>query len=253
LIWRRLLLALLFSVGLVAPVARMPAACAASPHHAALIVDTGDRVERRCVAFPEDAISGKDVLDRAAVGVVYREYSYGAAVCSILGVGNSADDCLGERSGNFWTYYRAAKGSVTFTPSSQGVSTSEVKDGDVDGWHWKTGVPPYAPVSDVCAEAASTAPTAATAATTAVATTATPVSTRRVGGVSSITPEPTDTSTTAAATTSTGPTTSTTARPQLALPVKNEKGGSPWGLAALGALLAGIGVATWRINRRRNP
>ena len=251
--WRRGAAALAVLFGVVTPVlANADIACAASTHHAALIVDIGNGVERRCVGFDATTISGKDVLDRANVGVVYKEYSYGPAVCSILGVGQPSSNCLGENGGGHWSYYRAAKGTSVFAVSSFGVSSTEVHDGDVEGWHWQTGVPPYSPASDVCASPAPT-PTSPPPPPPAAPTPAQPVpTTARVGAIGGSTTISTDTSTLeTTSTSSTVPaTTSTTTR--LVLPVGGDsEGGSPWALAGVGALLVGFGVAAWRISRGR--
>ncbi len=250
--WRRGALAFLFVAGLVAPVAHASPACADAPNQTALIIDTGSTVERRCVAFSEAAISGKDLLDRAAVGAVYKEYAYGAAVCSLLGVGNTADDCLGERSGSHWSYFRAKKAASMFTLASQGVSTTEVKDGDVEGWRWKTGVPPYSPADTVCAATASTTLVDATI----VPPSPSPNPTNGVGVRPPNRQPDTDTSGTAneASTTASSMTvdlTSTTTARQLALPVDDDDGGSPVGVAAVGALIVGFGGAAWWVSRRR--
>jgi hypothetical protein len=256
--WRRVAPLTLFVAAFVAPqVAHVPAACADAPHHAALVIDTGDHVERRCVGFNEDTITGKDVLDRAGVSAVYKEYSYGNAVCSLLGVGNSADDCLGERGGSHWIYYRAVAGAGAFTYSNQGIDDTKIHDGDVQGWKWKSGTPPYSSEADICGSTATTLPPATTvepgptgggeptpapgrAPTLSAATTA---------AVPTVV-DPTSTSSTIADEAGSS-TTSTTAAGDVALGVKEQKGGSLTALAGVGVLLAGIGIATWRISRRR--
>jgi hypothetical protein len=150
-----------------------PVSAASTEHRAAVIVDTGTTVKRVCVRFTEDSISGKEALDRAGVDPVYRSYggSLGSAVCSLCGVGRSYADCLGSgASATYWAYWRAAAGATSFTRSSFGVSSTRVRDGDVEGWRWGVSeAPPFALVTEVCgpepspepSPAPTTAPTAA--------------------------------------------------------------------------------------------
>ncbi len=207
---------------------------------------------RRCVGFSEDSISGKDVLDRAGVDPVYRDYYGEAFVCSLLGVGNSLDRCPNSDASKNWSYWQAPAGTSSFSLSTRGVSTTTIHDGDVEGWKWASSAPPpYVPASDVCPPTATTAVTRAP--TSATTTTASPRA-----GVTSRNPTSgtvTSTSTIEAPTTTTpAPDSSTTGPGTLALPVKDKSGaGSPAGLIAVGALIAGIGVVVWRINRRRPP
>lgn len=127
------------------------------PHRAAVIIDTGSAVKHVCILFSADSISGKDALDLAnqvdpSVQPVYRDYgSLGAAVCSLCGTGNPQNDCLGNQSAKYWAYDRAPNGTAKFSQSSEGISSSQVHDGDVEGWFWgQGGAPPYASVEQVC-------------------------------------------------------------------------------------------------------
>jgi hypothetical protein len=122
-----------------------------------VIIDTGATVKHVCIRFTADSISGKDALDLAnqvdrSVQPVYRDYgSLGAFVCALCGTGNPQSDCTGQQSGKYWAYDRAPSGSSTFAGSSMGVSSTEVHDGDVEGWYWgKGGAPPYESVDQVC-------------------------------------------------------------------------------------------------------
>jgi hypothetical protein len=135
---------------------------AQSTHQALVVIDTGSTVKHVCIRFTSNSISGRDALDLAArvdpsVAPVYRDYGgdYGVAVCSLCGVGTSSGDCPGS-AGNYWAYYRAAAGSAQFVYASTGASNTTVHDGDVEGWHWRPGAPPYASVQQVCGTISST-------------------------------------------------------------------------------------------------
>ena len=155
-----LLLAVMGSLLVVGEVSAAPPI-----HRAAVIVDTGTTVKRVCVRFTEDSISGKDALDRANVDAVYHSYggTLGSAVCSLCGVGRSAADCLGGGgSPNHWVYWRGVGGATAYTWSPFGVSSTRVRDGDVEGWHWGAGgPPPFADVAEVCGTEALPTSTAA--------------------------------------------------------------------------------------------
>jgi hypothetical protein len=144
-----LLLAMTVALLVAAPVAAQP-----TVHRAVVVVETGTAVKRVCVRFTEDSISGKDALDRAGVDPVYRSYggSLGAAVCSLCGVGRTYADCLGSGgSSAHWVYWRSPAGAGSFTRSSFGVSSTRVRDGDVEGWRWGASEPPgFALVAEVC-------------------------------------------------------------------------------------------------------
>jgi hypothetical protein len=139
------------------PVSGPARAQSATQHRAAVIIDTGTTVKHVCIRFTSDSISGKDALDLAnqvdpSVHPMYRDYGgLGAAVCSLCGTGNPQSDCLGQQSGKFWAYDRAPNGTTRFAQSSEGLSNTQVHDGDVEGWYWgQGGAPPYASVDQVC-------------------------------------------------------------------------------------------------------
>jgi hypothetical protein len=122
-----------------------------------VIIDTGATVKHVCIRFTADSISGRDALDLAnqvdrSVQPVYRDYGgLGAAVCSLCGTGNPQSDCLGQQSGKYWAYDRAPSGTTKFAGSSEGISSTQVHDGDVEGWYWGAGgAPPYESVDQVC-------------------------------------------------------------------------------------------------------
>ena len=122
-------------------------------NRAAVIVDTGTEVRRRCVRFSAESISGREALDLADVQPVYRSYSgEGVAVCALCQVGCPADNsCLTCGGANHWSYHRADAGKTEFTSSGGGAGRTRVTDGDVEGWKWGTGsAPVWSSVDDVC-------------------------------------------------------------------------------------------------------
>lgn len=123
------------------------------PSRATVVVDTGSGpVWSACISF-SGTISGVQALELAGSTItdlapVYESYSgEGRAVCALRGVGTAPPGCLGNQA-NYWAYFR--NGAY----ARGGASASKVRDGDVEGWRWGTGV----------------APRAATAGTRAVAT-----------------------------------------------------------------------------------
>lgn len=138
-----------------APLRILDQACGAAAsdgeHRAVVIVDTGTQVRRVCVRFTEESITGRDALIRAGVDPVFKDYgSMGSFVCKLLDTGCPASDCPCG-SDEYWVYSRAKAGSSTFTQSSLGVSSTKVRDGDVEGWKWSTGgSPAYASPDAVC-------------------------------------------------------------------------------------------------------
>ena len=152
---RRVLVALTVSLASSAFVAGVvpSVASAASPHRAAVIVDTGTTVHRVVITFTEDSISGVDALQRAGANPVVYAMGPGAAVCRIYGVGRDpGPDCLGGQDGDnrYWAYFRAPAGTSTYTYSRAGAGSTQVHDGDVEGWKFGTGAaPPYAALPPV--------------------------------------------------------------------------------------------------------
>src|SRR5204862_456706 len=50
--------------------------------------------------------------------------------------------CLTCGGDHYWAYSHADSGQAVLTPSSKGVSSSTVRDGDEEGWKWGRGEPP---------------------------------------------------------------------------------------------------------------
>lgn len=126
------------------------AATSAADNYAVVIVDTGTEVHRTCISFAEESISGKQALELAEAKPLFKEFSgMGSFVCRLYDTGREVDDCVGDPT--YWVYSRAAAGTTDFQASEVGVSDSQVKDGDVEGWKWATeGAPPYSAPDEVC-------------------------------------------------------------------------------------------------------
>jgi hypothetical protein len=152
---------------------------AAELNHAAVVIDTGDggQVRRFCLAFPEESITGAEALRRIESEVVFASYgAKGQGVCALCGVGCPAGDCFCDRT-KYWAYHRAGPGGAPYQYSRAGVSSTLVRNGDVEGWAWGTGdAPPAATVGEVCdvpeppvraAGGGSSTPTTTTTSTTA--------------------------------------------------------------------------------------
>src|SRR6478735_7292611 len=123
----------------------------AAAHEAALVVRHGDgAMTYAIVAFPEDEISGMELLRRSGISLVTVSFGgLGEAVCTLEGEGCSVGDCrkrvcqTGDPSSPFWQYFRqSSPGQWVAVPL--GVSSAKVHDGDVDGWSW-TGHDPGLP------------------------------------------------------------------------------------------------------------
>jgi hypothetical protein len=120
-------------------------------HHAGLVVRHGDgRLVYAYVAFPEESISGVELLRRSGISLVTIGFGgLGEGVCTLDGEGCPASDCrkrVCQGSGDdapFWQYFRQ-RSPGEWVPLSLGASATKVRDGDVDGWSW-TGHDPALP------------------------------------------------------------------------------------------------------------
>ena len=133
---KRLLVALVavLSVGALA------APADAATNHAAVVIDTGEGLRRATITFSEPSISGLEALRRAGANPVVKGYGgLGGAVCMIDGVGYPVDPCLADK---FWAYHRAPAGATSWTFSPIGAGSTQVRNGDVEGWRWGTGSSP---------------------------------------------------------------------------------------------------------------
>lgn len=144
------------------PASPPPAVGAAQQdNRAVVVVDTGEGEPRRaCVVFSEPSITGLDALRAAQMDPVVQTYSgKGGAVCKLCGVGCSAgSSCLTCQSPKYWQYWRSVGGTGSYSYWRAGAGSTEVRDGDVEGWVWGEGnaAPPYYSVETVCSDPART-------------------------------------------------------------------------------------------------
>jgi len=98
-------------------------------------------------------ITGLQALQMVASVETLGYSGQGSAVCTINGAGNPAlpGECLGEKSGQYWSYWRSPPGSSAWTYAGTGAASSSVTDGSVEGWNLGQGQPP--PYHSFCATA----------------------------------------------------------------------------------------------------
>jgi len=160
-----LLGAALTPVTLPAVTGAAPACAAATGPHAALVIETGARDLRLCVALDAPSVSGTHLIELASTqeGLSYGFGSGGQAVCRLAGVGPQGDDCFADYP-DFWGYWRG-DGRGGWTWSSTGAASTSVGDGGLNGWVWGSGDagtthtrPPALGIDDVCVPPASPSP-----------------------------------------------------------------------------------------------
>jgi len=129
---------------------RPSVAAAAGQSRAGVVIDNGSSVLRSCIRF-SGTLTGVEALERAAAPTLASFGNLGVAVCAIDGHGCPADgSCLTCQQPNAWVYWRAPAGTRAFGFSSVGASNTTVRDGDVEGWRWGSGTPPYATIESIC-------------------------------------------------------------------------------------------------------
>jgi len=131
--------AALMPVTLPAVTGAAPACAAATGPHAALVIETGARDLRLCVALDAPTVTGVHLIELAGdqQHLSYGFGSGGQAVCRLAGVGPQGDDCFADYP-DFWGYWRG-DGGGGWMWSSLGAASTTVADGDVDGWVWGSG------------------------------------------------------------------------------------------------------------------
>jgi hypothetical protein len=130
-------------------------------NRAGLVVRYDDGgVQTRCVHFSEDMIGGDELLERSGLLPVF---SLDGAVCALDGQGCPADDCFCQcplPECAYWAYYFLSGTAWSYSPV--GPSGFGARNGDIQGWAWKTGdfeAPvqlPVIPFEQICPDAAVT-------------------------------------------------------------------------------------------------
>ncbi len=98
-----------------------------------VVVDLGNGATlTRRVTFSEPSLTGLQVLQRSGLRLEIVQYSFGAAICSIEGVGCPATNCFCNPNKS-WGYDYWDGGWQGYPT---GPSGSTVVDGGVEGWVW---------------------------------------------------------------------------------------------------------------------
>lgn len=140
------------------------AASAQTTARAVVVVDLGSLgggVQTRVIEF-SGTVSGLEALQLAGASPSTITYGpLGQAVCQLFGAGDQP--VPGQCPGG-WVYFRAPAGAGGWSQSSLGASNTVVHDGDVEGWRYGGGTPPFPSFCSVagCAPPPTT-PTAAPA------------------------------------------------------------------------------------------
>jgi hypothetical protein len=253
--------AALTPVTLPAVTGTAPACAAATGPHAALVIETGDRDLRLCVALDAPSVSGTHLIELAGAQqhLVYGFGSGGQAVCRLAGTGPQGDDCFADYP-DFWGYWRS-DGGAGWTWSSTGAASTSVGDGDLEGWVWGSGDtgstharPPQLVIDDVCASPApsSTTPPASTSAAPASASpTSGPRTTpSATASPTRPSPAPSDPMRRTPSGSGAGPTVLAAAQ-QGSPPPSGGPGAGLFLAIAVGASLGAGGWLRWRTTRRR--
>ena len=146
--------------GLVIALAGIVAGTGASSgqdlNHADVVIAFPDgRVEKRCVLFEEEEISGVELLRRSGFSTVFSNSGgFGEGVCRIDDTGCSdPGSCFCQCGGGdcaYWAYFGLAEDEWRF--QNIGPSQRMIRDGDTDAWVWGAGggPPPVAEVTAAC-------------------------------------------------------------------------------------------------------
>jgi hypothetical protein len=140
----------LVALGLSASFSLAPfaAGAATATNRAGVIVDEGNGTVKRVGITFSGTISGITALQLAGFSPTVRGFGgIGGAVCAIDIGGTrygcpSDSTCLTCDDPDYWSYSRAAAGSSSFTTSRVGAGSTQVHNGDIEGWRWGTGDTP---------------------------------------------------------------------------------------------------------------
>ena len=131
-------------------------------NYAGLVIrDPAGRITYAWIPFPEEEITGIDLLKRSEIPVVTAGFgALGEAVCSIGGEGCALAECRrtvcqsSAAGAPYWQYFRQDPGDpAVWEWLPLGASATKVHDGDVFGWSWTGDEPglPALPASEIAA------------------------------------------------------------------------------------------------------
>ena len=133
-------------------------ASAQTSARAVVVVDLGSLgggVHTSVIEF-SGSVSGLEALRLAGASPSTITYGpLGQAVCQLFGAGDQP--VPGQCPGG-WVYFRAAGGAGGWSQSSLGASNTAVHDGDVEGWRYGGGAPPFQSFCSVAGCAPTPAP-----------------------------------------------------------------------------------------------
>jgi len=136
-------------------------ASAQTSARAVVVVDFGSLgggVHTSVIEF-SGSVSGLEALQLAGASPSTITYGpLGQAVCQLFGAGDQP--VPGQCPGG-WVYFRAAGGAGGWSQSSLGASNTAVHDGDVEGWRYGGGAPPFQSFCSVAGCAPTPAPESA--------------------------------------------------------------------------------------------
>ena len=114
-------------------------AAAASPHHAALLIEHGDgAVLEYCIGFSADQVTGQYLLDASGVEKAEQtDGSMGEAVCQLDNEPEQYPSGCWTASSPYWAMY-VSRGGAAWTQSAQGVSSQTFRDGDAEGFRYES-------------------------------------------------------------------------------------------------------------------
>ena len=156
-----------FSVGLLALLALVGAATPAlaqdTNRAGVVVVDGAGESRAFCVAFPEDEISGYELLRRTGLTLNVEASAMGATICAVDGEGCAfpAESCFCQCQGSpcvYWSYWTL--GDDDWRYETLGAGYTRIHDGDVQGWRWGAGTvkeaqePPLVTLDEICEVAA---------------------------------------------------------------------------------------------------
>jgi hypothetical protein len=142
-VWTKSLARIAIAIALVWSIASPADASASSISHAGVVIRHGSGdLTYAYVSFSGGQISGEDLLKRTGLAIVTVSFGgLGDGICSIEREGCPATVCRrrlcqgGSSDDPFWQYFRQSVPG-NWQAVALGASSTNVENGDVDGWSW---------------------------------------------------------------------------------------------------------------------